>query len=142
VATNTNIRGHSINRLRMVTYNNRVRLGIKVKKVSSYLANNKYNIGCYIINNNSAHRRIIMEKKQEKLVIILQESVVGSIIKDAVTFLMFGGLMYFNHKVLDGNGWIDAIFILFVLMWLQGLKSGRAFSGNCEDAIKWLENKG
>lgn len=81
------------------------------------------------------------DKKNNKLIIILSESVTASIIKDIVTFLMFGGLMYFNHTVLDGNGWIDFIFIVFVYMWLAGLKSGQVFKGSKSDAIQWLNDK-
>jgi hypothetical protein len=81
------------------------------------------------------------DKKQEKLVVILKESVVASLIKDAGTFLLFGGLMYFNHKVLSGNGWIDAIFILIVIIWLSSLNLSTVYKGNVEGAIKWLGDK-
>lgn len=82
-----------------------------------------------------------MEESRYKLVVILKESVIGSILKDIVTFLMFGGLMYFNHKVLSGNGWIDFLFIIFVFMWLTTLKSGQVFKGSRSEAIKWLQEK-
>jgi hypothetical protein len=81
-----------------------------------------------------------MEKK-EKEIIILTESVIGSIIKDIVTFLMFGGLLYFNHKVLSGNGWIDFTFIVLIFMWLSTLKLSQVFKGNRADAIEWLKYK-
>lgn len=78
---------------------------------------------------------------KDKLVVIISESVVASVAKDVITFLMFSGLMYFNHKVLSGNGWIDAIFIVFVLMWLTSLKSSQIFRGKASDAIKWLQDR-
>jgi len=81
------------------------------------------------------------DKKQEKLVVVLRESVVASLIKDAGTFLLFGGLMYFNHKVLSGNGWIDAIFILIVIIWLSSLNLSTVYKGNVEDTIEWLGDK-
>ncbi len=58
--------------------------------------------------------------KPEKYVIVIQESVIASVVKDAATFIMFAGLLTFNHKVLNGNGWIDAMFIMFVCLWLLG----------------------
>lgn len=81
------------------------------------------------------------DKKQEKLVVVLRESVVASLVKDAGTFLLFGGMLYFNHRVLDGNGWIDAIFIIFVLLWLSTLNLSTVYKGNVEGAIKWLGDK-
>lgn len=81
-----------------------------------------------------------METKPKKQIIILNESVVASVVKDAVSFLMFGGLMYFNHQVLNGNGWIDFVFILIVFLWLASRNSSQVFSGKREDAIKWLQD--
>ena len=46
-----------------------------------------------------------MMSKNNNEVVIINESVVGSIVKDLVTFSMFAGLLYFNHKVLSGNAW-------------------------------------
>jgi hypothetical protein len=82
-----------------------------------------------------------MDKKQDKLVVILQESVIASLIKDAGTFLLFGGLMYFNHRVLAGNGWIDFVFILIVFMGLSGRNMSKVFTGPKSEAIKWLQDK-
>jgi len=82
-----------------------------------------------------------MDKKQDKLVVILQESVIASLIKDAGTFLLFGGLMYFNHRVLAGNGWIDFVFILIVFMWLSSRNMSKVFTGPKSEAIKWLQDK-
>jgi len=81
------------------------------------------------------------EKQEPKLVVILNESAIASVVKDAGTFLMFGGLMYFNHRVLNGNGWIDFVFILIVFMWLSTRNSSKVFSGKRTEAIKWLEEK-
>lgn len=80
-------------------------------------------------------------KKQEKLVVVLRESVVASLVKDAGTFLLFGGMLYFNHRVLDGNGWIDAIFIIFVLLWLSTLNLSTVYKGDKAGAVKWLQEK-
>jgi hypothetical protein len=82
-----------------------------------------------------------MENKPKTTIVILSESLIASWLKDIGSFLMFGGLMYFNHKVLDGNGWIDFLFIIFIFMWLTTLKSSQVFKGNKDDAVKWLQDK-
>lgn len=79
--------------------------------------------------------------KKEKLVVILQESLLASIIKDVLAFGMFGGLMYFNHRVLSGNGWIDFVFILIVLMYTASKNLSTVYSGPKDGAIKWLQDK-
>lgn len=79
--------------------------------------------------------------KQEKLVVIVNESVAASLVKDAGTFLLFGGLMYFNHRALDGHLLIDLVFITIVLLWIMGRNSSKVYSGPISGAIKWLEDK-
>lgn len=80
-----------------------------------------------------------MENKPQKLIVILQESVAASLIKDAGTFLLFGGLMYFNHRVLAGNGWLDFLFIMIVILWLSSRNLSTVYKGDKEGAIKWLK---
>ena len=77
--------------------------------------------------------------KQEKLIIIIEESLVSSIVKDIFTFILFGGLMYFNHRYLSGSTFIDFLFIVCVIMLLVGRASKSVFSGSKEKAIKWLK---
>ena len=77
----------------------------------------------------------------EKYAVVIQESVIASVIKDAVTFVMFAGLMYFNHEYLAGSTWVDMAFILFVFLWLLGKGSKNVFKGNISDSIKWLQSK-
>ena len=79
--------------------------------------------------------------KPEKLVIIVQKSVIGSLIKDAGTFLLFAGLLYFNHTVLNGSTWVDVLFILLVFTYLAGRASKQCYSGPIDGAIKWLQDK-
>jgi len=74
-------------------------------------------------------------------VVILQESVIASWAKDIVTFAMFAGTMYFNHRVLSGNGWVDVLLLIMVMLWLAGLNSSRAFKGSRTDAIQWLQER-
>lgn len=81
-----------------------------------------------------------MSAKQNE-VVILRESVLASWAKDLVTFALFAGTMYFNHKVLSGNGWVDVLLLLMVIFWLAGLQSSRAFRGTRAEAINWLQEK-
>lgn len=77
--------------------------------------------------------------KVEKEVIILNESAVASVIKDLVTFIMFAGVMWFNHAYLGGNWLVDVVFIIFIFMWLSSLKLSQVFKGNRAEAITWLK---
>jgi len=74
-----------------------------------------------------------------KEILVINESIIGSIIKDSFTFLMFAGLLYFNHKVLSGNAWIDFAFILMVLLFLIGRSQRSVFRGTKDQAIKHLK---
>jgi len=73
-------------------------------------------------------------------IVIVQESLAASIIKDVFTFLLFAGLLYFNHAVLSGNTFIDILFIIIIMMLLIGKSSKFAFNGTKAEAIKWLSN--
>ena len=75
--------------------------------------------------------------KNEKTYIVLSESVVGSVIKDVFTFLMFAGLLYFN-QILSGSTVVDVLFILLVLMFLAAKRGKRYFEGSREETIKFL----
>lgn len=79
--------------------------------------------------------------KNEKTYIVLSESVVGSVIKDVFTFLMFAGLLYFNHKTLSGSTVVDVLFILLVLMFLAAKRNKGRFEGSREEAIKFLSER-
>ena len=79
--------------------------------------------------------------KVEKYAVVVQENVIASITKDAVTFVMFAGLMYFNHEYLAGSTLVDLAFILFVFLWLLGKGSKNVFKGGIDESIKWLESK-
>lgn len=74
--------------------------------------------------------------------IVINESVVGSIIKDIVTFSMFAGLLLFNHWFLGGSTVVDIMFIILALGFLAGKHSKTRFAGTKEEVIKYLsENK-
>ena len=80
-----------------------------------------------------------MNDKPRSEVIIVQESIIESIIKDVMTFAMFGGLLWFNHAYLSGSTIIDILFIALVLIVLITKKSSIVFSGTKKDAIKHLQ---
>jgi len=59
--------------------------------------------------------------------IVINESVIGSIIKDIVTFSMFAGLLLFNHWFLGGSTVVDVMFIILTLGFLAGKHSKTRF---------------
>lgn len=73
--------------------------------------------------------------------IVINESVIGSIIKDIVTFLMFAGLLLFNHWFLGESTIVDVMFIILTLGFLAGKYSKTRFEGTKEEIIKFLENE-
>jgi hypothetical protein len=79
--------------------------------------------------------------KSEKFVVIVQESVIGSIIKDIFNFALFAGLMWFNHTYLSGSTFIDFLFIVVVIMMLIGRSSSKVYQGSVDGAIKFLQDK-
>lgn len=76
--------------------------------------------------------------KNEKIIVIINESVIGSIVKDVFTFGMFAGLLWFNHAYLSGSTFIDFLFILCVILFLAGRSSKNIFRGNKAEAIGHL----
>lgn len=72
--------------------------------------------------------------------IVINESVVGSIIKDVVTFSMFAGLLLFNHQFLSGSTVIDVLFITIVLFFLANKRTKHYLEGTREDIINYLIN--
>ena len=82
-----------------------------------------------------------MRDKNPRIVVVLNESVIGSVVRDLVSFSMFAGLMYFNHKYLNGSAWVDMAFILFVFMFVASRSSKVYFNGTTEEAIKWLKEQ-
>ena len=83
-----------------------------------------------------------MNQNNQKIIVI-HETIIASIIKDAVTFLMFAGLMYFNHKVLSGATVIDVLFIFLMIIFIQAKVkvNPRLFHGTPQEAIKFLKEK-
>lgn len=57
--------------------------------------------------------------------IYYRESALQSIVADTFMFGGILGLMYFNHRVLNGNAFIDLIFIFFMLVSAIGRTNSR-----------------
>lgn len=73
--------------------------------------------------------------------IVINESVIGSIIKDIVTFSMFAGLLLFNHWLLGGSTVVDVMFIILTLGFLAGKHNKTRFEGTKEEVIKYLQDQ-
>ena len=73
--------------------------------------------------------------------LVINESVIGSIIKDMVTFSMFAGLLMFNHHLLGGSTVIAVMFIILTLGFLAGKHSKTRFEGTQEEVIKYLSEE-
>lgn len=73
--------------------------------------------------------------------LVINESVIGSIIKDMVTFSMFAGLLMFNHHLLGGFTVIDVMFIILTLGFLAGKHGKTRFGGTKEEVIKYLSEE-
>lgn len=55
-------------------------------------------------------------EKNKREILYFRESALQSIISDTFMYAGMLGLMYFNHKVLSGSGFVDGIFILIMLL--------------------------
>ena len=73
--------------------------------------------------------------------IVINESAMGSIIKDIVTFSMFAGLLMFNHQLLGGSTVVDVMFIILTLGFLAGKHGKTRFEGTKEEVIKYLSEE-
>lgn len=80
-------------------------------------------------------------EEQKKLVIIMEESVFKSFIKDAMTFCLFAGLLWFNHRYLSGSLLIDMSFIILVILFLISRSSEAVFRGKPEEAINYINRR-
>ena len=78
-----------------------------------------------------------MEKKYTKYVIFGSKPI--RILDTLFEFAGMLGLLWFNHTYLDGNGWIDAIFILMIIIITASFSHGhsKTFSTK-EKAIKYI----
>ena len=67
---------------------------------------------------------------KDKIYIIVEQSSIATMIKNIVTFLMFIGTMYFNHKILSGNAWIDFVLICIIVSLVNDFKTYYKYRGD------------
>lgn len=81
-----------------------------------------------------------MEKQYTKFVIYGSKSI--RLLDTLFEFTAMLALLWFNHTYLDGNGWLDAIFVLMIIIITASFSHGytKTFIKK-EDAIKYLKEK-
>lgn len=80
------------------------------------------------------------EVKTEKEFIVIQKpTFVVSILEDIFSFGGFVLLLWFNHAYLNGNGWLDLLFIIGWIMTVGSMQSRRYYKFKSLDrAIDYL----
>lgn len=79
----------------------------------------------------------------EKEYIVLRKAhpVIG-VLEDIFTFGGFILLLWFNHRYLNGNGWLDFLFIILWISNVVGMQSRRYHKfRTADEAIKYLETE-
>jgi hypothetical protein len=80
--------------------------------------------------------------KDVKEIIYFRESFWQSVLSDTYMFAGIFGLLYFNHRVLDGSAFIDFIFIVMMFMVVYARASNRykRFT-SYEEMLAYLKGK-
>lgn len=65
------------------------------------------------------------EQKVTEYIVIQKPSFAVSILEDIFSFGGFIALMWFNHTYLNGNGWLDLLFIVGWIMTVGAMQSRR-----------------
>ena len=77
---------------------------------------------------------------EKEYIVMHKASVAVSFIEDVFSFGGFMAVLYFNHRYLSGNGWIDFLFILLWISTMTAIQSRRYHKFKTEDeAIKYLQ---
>lgn len=83
-----------------------------------------------------------MDIKTKEYVVLQKASPVVSVLEDIFSFGGFILVLWFNHRYLSGNGWIDFLFIILWISNVAGMQSRRHHKFKTPDeAIKWLESE-
>ena len=78
----------------------------------------------------------------KEYIVIHKPSFVVSLLEDIFSFGGFVLVLWFNHRYLNGNGWLDALFVILWISTVAGMQSRRYHQfTNIADAIKYLEGK-
>lgn len=81
-------------------------------------------------------------KKVTEIIVVREPSLAVSVLEDLFSF---GGailVMWFNHAALNGNGWIDLIFIIIIFMTVARFQTRRMHRFNTRSqAITFLKGR-
>jgi hypothetical protein len=78
----------------------------------------------------------------KEYIVMQKASPVVSVLEDIFSFGGFVLVLWFNHAVLNGNGWLDFLFIILWISTVTSVQSRRYHKFNDpKDAIKYLEGK-
>lgn len=82
-----------------------------------------------------------MNNKPEKQFVILKSAgTIRSLIEDTYSFGGFIAVLWFNHAVLNGNGWLDALFVVGWVLTVAAMQSSRKNTfKSAKEAIKYIE---
>jgi hypothetical protein len=84
--------------------------------------------------------KVMKENIVKEYVVIKKEGAIQSLVQDTFTFGGFIALLWFNHTYLDGNGWLDVLFIFGWFLTLAAMSSSRYKTfRDADSAIKHLE---
>lgn len=82
-----------------------------------------------------------MDSKKEYLVIYKPNALV-SVLEDIFTFGGFVMVLWFNHRYLNGNGWLDFLFIILWISNVTAMQSRRYHKfKSAAEAAKYLEGE-
>lgn len=78
----------------------------------------------------------------KEYIVIKKPSFIVSIAEDIFSFGGFIAVLWFNHRYLAGNSWLDFLFIILWISTVAGMQSRRYHKfTDPADAIKYLEGK-
>lgn len=76
----------------------------------------------------------------KEYIVIHKPNFVVSLLEDIFSFGGFVLVLWFNHRYLSGNGWIDFLFIILWISMVTGMQSRRYHKfTSIDDAAKYLE---
>lgn len=78
----------------------------------------------------------------KEFIVMQKASPVVSVLEDILSFGGFIAVLWFNHRYLSGNGWIDVLFIILWISTMTSVQSRRYHKFRTpEEAIKYLEGE-
>jgi len=78
----------------------------------------------------------------KEYIVIKKPSFIVSILEDIFSFGGFIAVLWFNHRYLAGNSWLDFLFIVLWISTVAGMQSRRYHKFNsAAEASKYLEGK-